>query len=234
MSTEKFHHFGASFGVILAIFISSLASSSTDLKRPEEVWVIRSVLDKQPRMLTLALDSACYIAYNLTRCQLYKAWKGGVSLDGAPYTDKKEIQPSSWGASYWIDSTQTNRWKAEKNGIEFLLPADTRHTAEFRDEAPTECTAVWGEGGAIPDDREGIDIGDKAIEEFSKKIAEAGTIIWNGPMGVFEKRGFDIGTKAVGKAIEAMLGDLSGKSADWLIKDRRQKFLGMGSKGLAA
>ena len=40
--------------------------------------------------------------------------------------------------------------------------------------------------------------------------------------------------EAVGKAIEAMLGDLSGKSADWLIKDRRQKFLGMGSKGLAA
>jgi len=40
--------------------------------------------------------------------------------------------------------------------------------------------------------------------------------------------------EAVGKAIESMLGDLSGKSADWLIKDRRQKFLGMGSKGLAA
>ncbi|HOY20620.1 MAG TPA: c-type cytochrome [Haliscomenobacter sp.] len=117
MSTEKFHHFGASFGVILAIFISSLAFLSTDPQRPEEVWVIRSVLDKQPRMLTLALDSACYLAYSLTRCQLYKAWKGGVSLDGAPYTDKKEIQPSSWGASYWIDSTITNRWRAEKNGI---------------------------------------------------------------------------------------------------------------------
>jgi acetyl-CoA carboxylase carboxyl transferase subunit alpha len=40
--------------------------------------------------------------------------------------------------------------------------------------------------------------------------------------------------EAVGKAIEAMLGEMSGKSADWLIKDRRQKFLGMGSKGLAA
>ena len=40
--------------------------------------------------------------------------------------------------------------------------------------------------------------------------------------------------EAVGKAIEAMLGDMAGKSADWLIKDRRQKFLGMGSKGLAA
>jgi 3-phosphoglycerate kinase len=91
--------------------------------------------------------------------------------------------------------------KAEKSGIEFLLPADTRHTAEFRDDAPTECTAPWGEGGAVPEGREGIDIGDRAIEQFSAKIAEAGTIVWNGPMGVFEKRGFDLGTRAVGKAI---------------------------------
>ena len=90
---------------------------------------------------------------------------------------------------------------AKKNNTEFLLPADTRHTKEFADDAPTEVTEVWGEGGAIPADREGIDIGDKAIVEFAAKIAEAGTVIWNGPMGVFEKRGFDIGTKAVGKAI---------------------------------
>jgi len=90
---------------------------------------------------------------------------------------------------------------AKKNNTQFLLPADTRHTAEFRDDAPTECTAPWADGGFIPDDREGIDIGDLAIKEFSAKIAEAGTVIWNGPMGVFEKRGFDIGTRAIGKAI---------------------------------
>lgn len=92
---------------------------------------------------------------------------------------------------------------AKKNNTEFLLPADTRHTAEFADDAPTEVTLPWGEGGKIPADREGIDIGDRACEEFAAKIAEAGTIIWNGPMGVFEKRGFDIGTKAVGAAIAA-------------------------------
>jgi 3-phosphoglycerate kinase len=90
---------------------------------------------------------------------------------------------------------------AKKNNTEFLLPADTRHTSEFRDDAPTECTAPWADGGFIPDDREGIDIGDLAIKEFSTKIAEAGTVIWNGPMGVFEKRGFDIGTRAIGKAV---------------------------------
>lgn len=92
---------------------------------------------------------------------------------------------------------------ARKNKTEFLLPADTRYTAEFADDAPTECTEPWGEGGAIPDGKEGIDIGDRACKDFTAKIAEAGTIIWNGPMGVFEKRGFDIGTKAVGSAIAA-------------------------------
>ncbi len=91
--------------------------------------------------------------------------------------------------------------KAEEKGVKFLLPADTRHTAEFRDDAPTEVTEPWGRGGAIPADREGIDIGDRAIEEFSAELAGAGTIIWNGPMGVFEKRGFDIGTKAVAEAM---------------------------------
>lgn len=90
---------------------------------------------------------------------------------------------------------------AEEKGIRFLLPADTRHTAEFREDAPTECTLPWGEGGEIPADREGIDIGDRAIAEFAAEIASAGTIVWNGPMGVFEKRGFDIGTRAIAEAV---------------------------------
>ncbi len=91
---------------------------------------------------------------------------------------------------------------AEKKGTKFLLPPDTRHAAEFADDAPTECTGRWGEEGVeIPPDREGIDIGDLAIEEFCSEIAKAKTIVWNGPMGVFEKRGFDIGTRAVADAV---------------------------------
>lgn len=92
---------------------------------------------------------------------------------------------------------------AEEKGTRLVLPADTRHTLEFADDAPTECTARYEEGGAIPEDREGIDIGDIAIGEFEDEIAKAGTIVWNGPVGVFEKRGFDIGTRAVGEAIAA-------------------------------
>ena len=69
-----------------------------------------SVLDKQPRMLTLALDSSFYLAYDLARCTVYKAWKGGVTLEGAAFTDKKNVQPTTWGKSYFSDSLHTARW----------------------------------------------------------------------------------------------------------------------------
>ncbi|MEM7012754.1 MAG: phosphoglycerate kinase [Verrucomicrobiota bacterium] len=89
----------------------------------------------------------------------------------------------------------------ESKKAKLLLPADTRHTAEFADDAPTEVSAPFEDGGSIPADREGIDIGDKAIEDFCAEISGAKTVLWNGPMGVFEKRGFEIGTKAVAEAV---------------------------------
>ena len=90
---------------------------------------------------------------------------------------------------------------AKAKGVKFLLPVDTRVTSEFADDAPTEVTAKYSEGGSIPADKEGIDIGPATIEIFEKEIATAGTVIWNGPMGVFEKRGFHFGTEAVAKAV---------------------------------
>lgn len=130
-------------------------------------------------------------------------------IGGAMGTTFRLAQGYEVGKSFVEDTPEARQMAldiietAKANNAEFLLPADTRHAADFADDAPTECTAPWEEGGAIPADREGIDIGDLACEKFAAKIAEAGTIVWNGPMGVFEKRGFDIGTKAVGAAIAA-------------------------------
>ena len=55
----------------------------------------------------------------------------------------------------------------------------------------------------IPADQMGLDIGSKTIEEFSKIISEAGTVFWNGPMGVFEHKPYDIGTRSLAEAIAA-------------------------------
>ena len=62
-------------------------------------------------------------------------------------------------------------------------------------------TAAYEDGGEIPDDWEGIDIGDQAIEDFAKVVAGAKTVLWNGPMGVFEMDNFAAGTKALTKAV---------------------------------
>lgn len=91
--------------------------------------------------------------------------------------------------------------KAEEKGVQFLLPADTRITKEFKEGAETWVTGVYGEGGEIPEDKEGIDIGEVAIAEFKEVIAGAKTIVWNGPMGVFEKDSFAKGTKEIAEAV---------------------------------
>ena len=90
---------------------------------------------------------------------------------------------------------------AEAKGVKFLLPADTRITKEFKEGAETWNTEVYGQGGTIPSDKEGIDIGDVAIEEFKAVVAGAKTILWNGPMGVFEKDCFAKGTKEISEAV---------------------------------
>lgn len=92
---------------------------------------------------------------------------------------------------------------AKSKGVEFLLPADTRITQEFKEGAETKCTGAYEEGGETPDGWEGIDIGDKAIEAFVKEVAKAKTIIWNGPMGVFEIESFGKGTRAIAEAMAA-------------------------------
>ncbi len=96
--------------------------------------------------------------------------------------------------------------KAKEKGVRFLLPADTRITREFKEGAETRCTAPYEQGGETPDGWEGIDIGDVAIGEFVAEVAKARTIVWNGPMGVFELDSFAKGTKAVAEALAASSG----------------------------
>lgn len=87
--------------------------------------------------------------------------------------------------------------KAEDKGVKILLPVDTVCADHFAADA----TPVVCEAGKISDDLMGLDIGPKTVELFSEAVADAGTVVWNGPMGVFEFDAFAVGTKAVAKAI---------------------------------
>lgn len=102
----------------VSLFLASCGNNeTTQIERPLDSWAFRSVLDKQPRMLTLALDSTLYAAYDLSRSQLYKVWKGGVILEGTVYNDKKNVQPTSWGSTYYTDSLKQSKWELWNNGI---------------------------------------------------------------------------------------------------------------------
>ena len=91
--------------------------------------------------------------------------------------------------------------RAKELGKTLLLPSDTRETEKFEDGAATRCTATFEQGGNVSDGWMGIDIGDVAIEEFRKAILAAKTVIWNGPVGVFEIENFAKGTRAVAEAV---------------------------------
>lgn len=102
-----------SIGLFLLI---GCASSQEEVKRPSQPWIFRSVLDYRPRMLTLALDSECYLAYDLNQCGLYRAWKGGVNWNGIVYNEIKSMQPSCWGTDYILQKSLAGIWTLEISG----------------------------------------------------------------------------------------------------------------------
>jgi phosphoglycerate kinase len=89
--------------------------------------------------------------------------------------------------------------EAAERGVELVLPVDVLAATEFAPDAPHEVV----DATAIPADREGLDIGPRTRELFAGRLADAATVFWNGPMGVFEFDAFAGGTRAVAEALIA-------------------------------
>ncbi|MEG1801148.1 MAG: phosphoglycerate kinase, partial [Oscillospiraceae bacterium] len=87
--------------------------------------------------------------------------------------------------------------KAAAKNVQLLLPIDSVVGDEFK----ADCNFKTVDSDSIPDGFMGLDIGTKAQNEFDKVIRNAGTVVWNGPMGVFEMPEFAKGTKAVAKSV---------------------------------
>ncbi len=130
-----------------------------------------------------------------------------ILIGGAMQYAFRKAQGHAIGKSYLNESdvpiAKELLEKAEATGTRLLLPADSLEADDFSDDAKTNNIAPYAEGGKIRDDWEGIDIGQKAIEEFCAVLKEAKTVIWNGPMGAFEIDAFAKGTKAVAEALAA-------------------------------
>jgi phosphoglycerate kinase len=92
--------------------------------------------------------------------------------------------------------------EAAKQGVELVLPADIVAATNLSPDAEHDVVPVT----AFPPDREGVDIGPVTRELFASKLADAKTVFWNGPMGVFEFPAFAAGTRAVAEAISRVSG----------------------------
>ncbi len=170
-------------GLLVNKELSIMGKALDDPKRPfvavlggakvsDKINVINNLLEKAD---TIIIGGG--MSYTFLKAQGHEIGKSLLEADRLDY------------ASEMIE-------KAKAKGVKFLLPVDHLCAAEFSADAEP----VVAEGD-IPADMMGMDIGPKTIEAYSAAVKGAGTIVWNGPMGVFEFDKFAGGTKAMAKAL---------------------------------
>ena len=145
-------------------------------KVSSKISVINNLLDKVD---TLIIGGG--MAYTFMKAQGYEVGKSLLEVD-------------------YLDYANEMLAKAEKNGVKLLLPIDTVVSKEFSNDAPFKTVGL----GEIAADEEGLDIGEKTRELYADAIKSAKTVVWNGPMGVFEMSNFAKGTIAVAEALAAI------------------------------
>ena len=174
----------AATGLLVAKEIESLGKAVNNPERPyvvvlggskvsDKLGVIANLLSKADKLIVGGGMASTFLAA--------KGYEVGTSL-----LEKDQI-----------DTVKGYIETAEKNGVELLLPIDTVVAPYFGADAP----ATVVPSTEIPADQMGLDIGPKTRELFADAIKSAKTVVWNGPMGVFEFPAFAEGTKAVAKAM---------------------------------
>ena len=142
-------------------------------KVSDKIGVIENLIDKVD---TLVIGGG--MAYTFFKAKGYEVGKSICEIDKVELA--KELMA-----------------KAEAKGVNFLLPIDTVVGDDFKE----DCNFKTVDSKEIPAQWQGLDIGEKSRELFDEAIKNAGTVVWNGPMGVFEMPEFAKGTKAVAKSV---------------------------------
>ena len=186
-STEGITHFVAqsAAGLLLEKELNYLGKAVTDPFRPfvaiiggakvsDKIEVINSLLDRVDSLL---------IGGGMTYTFLNA--KGQTTGKSLVETDK-------------IDVAKAALKKAEERGVKFLLPVDHVLADKFSADAKTQ---LFSGDGPFPAEWMALDIGPATVKLFSEEIAEAATVVWNGPMGVAEFPAFAKGTNAIAKAL---------------------------------
>ena len=173
-------------GFLIAKELEVMGGALSNPKRPfiailggakvsDKIGVINNLLDKVD---TLIIGGA--MAYTFLKAR-------GCSIGISRFEEDK------------IELAKELMQKAKDKGVNLLLPKDNVVSKEFSNDAPF----MTVDSGCVPDGYMGLDIGEKTCELFANAIKSAGTVIWNGPMGVFEMSNFAKGTEAVASALAA-------------------------------
>ncbi|MFD4663135.1 phosphoglycerate kinase [Streptomyces halstedii] len=176
-------------GHLIATEVGVLKKLTEDVSRPyavvlggakvsDKLGVIDHLLEKADRILI-----GGGMAYTFLKAQGHEV---GISL----------LQEDQ------VPAVQGYLKRAEELGVEFVLPVDVLVAGEFPDlktKAPAHPATVAAD--AIPADQEGLDIGPETCALYASKLADAATVFWNGPMGVFEHPDYAGGTRAVAQAL---------------------------------
>ncbi|MEV5935615.1 phosphoglycerate kinase [Streptomyces sp. NPDC052079] len=176
-------------GYLIATEVAVLKKLTDDVKRPyvvalggakvsDKLAVIDQLLGKADRILI-----GGGMAYTFLKAQGYEVGSSLLQEDQIP-------------------AVQEYLERAEKSGVELVLPVDTLVAAEFPDikaKAPSHPATVAVD--AIPAGHMGLDIGPETRKLYASKLADAATVFWNGPMGVFEHPDYAEGTRALAQAL---------------------------------
>jgi phosphoglycerate kinase len=186
-STEGITHFvkQAAAGLLMESELNHLGKALNEPDKPfvaiiggakvsDKIGVIESLMEKADAILI-----GGGMAYTFLRAQGQETGKSLVEADK-------------------IDAAEAALTKAEAKGVKFLLPVDHVLADAFD---PKAKSTVFEGSGAFPAEMMALDIGPKTVALFSAEIGNAQTVLWNGPMGVFEFPAFAIGTNAIAKAV---------------------------------
>lgn len=171
-------------GLLVARELAVMGGALTDPKRPFVAVLGGAKVSDKINVINHLLEKADTIIIGGGMSYTFAKAQGGE-------IGKSLLEAEKCG--YALDMIK----KAQANGVKFLLPTDTVAAKEFSaDAAPMVVDQMH-----IPEEMIGMDIGPKTIELFCNAVRGAGTIVWNGPMGVFEFPAFAAGTKAMAKAL---------------------------------
>ena len=174
-------------GYLIAKELEFLGEKTNDPSRPFVVILGGAKVSDKITVIDKLLDKADSIIIGGAMAYTFALANGKKVGDSLCEPDKVELAKSALA-------------KAEQKGVKFLLPVDTliTNSLDFDAKSIGESKIVEGD---IPDGWEGVDIGPKSIELYQNAIAGAQTILWNGPMGVFEIEASSKGTFAVAETV---------------------------------